>query len=151
MIGTGSTMRLRQGRDCVAVEFGHLSASLQRLIVERCSDVLKCRSLQLLAAFVLTSCAPPASNDAPPILPFNGSGTSPNDVQAVTPAIEHYWEEEPKFTGWGAVVGKYPDETPAIVEGTSGKGWVILCGLHPEAPESWRLGMTFTTPANLAF
>ena len=49
--------------------------------------------------------------------------------------------------GWGAVVGKYPDGTPAIVEGTSGKGWVILCGVHPEAPANWRQGMTFTTPA----
>jgi len=24
-----------------------------------------------------------------------------------------------------------PDATPAIVEGTSGKEWVILCGVHP--------------------
>ena len=31
--------------------------------------------------------------------------------------IEHYWEDGPEFTGWGAVVGKYPDGTPAIVEG----------------------------------
>jgi len=42
-------------------------------------------------------------------------------------------------------VGKYPDGTPAIVEGSSGKGWVILSGVHPEAPASWRTGMTFTT------
>ena len=67
-----------------------------------------------------------------------------------TPTIEHYWEDGPQFTGWGAVVGKYPDGTPAIVEGTSGKGWVILCGVHPEAPENWRRGMTFTTPASVA-
>ena len=67
-----------------------------------------------------------------------------------TPAIEHYWEDGPQFTGWGAVVGKYPDGTPAIVEGTSGKGWVILCGVHPEAPANWRHGMTFTTPASVA-
>jgi len=66
------------------------------------------------------------------------------------PAIEQYWEDGPQFTGWGQVVGRYPDRTPAIVEGTSGKGWVILCGVHPEAPETWRRGMTFTTPANLA-
>jgi len=66
-----------------------------------------------------------------------------------TPAIEHYWEDGPQFTGWGAVVGKYPDGTPAIVEGTSGKGWVILCGVHPEAPSNWRRGMTFTTPASV--
>ncbi len=67
-----------------------------------------------------------------------------------TPTIEHYWEDGPQFTGWGAVVGKYPDGTPAIVEGLVGKGFVILCGTHPEAPESWRSGMTFTTPASAA-
>lgn len=52
--------------------------------------------------------------------------------------------------GWGAVVGKYPDGTPAIVEGRSGKGWVILVGVHPEAPDSWQRGMTFSTPASAA-
>ena len=66
------------------------------------------------------------------------------------PPIEHYWEDGPEFTGWGAVVGKYPEGAPAIVEGTSGKGWVILSGVHPEAPETWRRGMTFSTPASVA-
>jgi glutamine amidotransferase-like uncharacterized protein len=65
------------------------------------------------------------------------------------PVLEHYWEDGPEFTGCGAVVGKYPDGTPAIVEGMSGKGWVILCGVHPEAPTSWRRGMTFATPASI--
>jgi glutamine amidotransferase-like uncharacterized protein len=65
-----------------------------------------------------------------------------------TPALEHYWEDGPQLTGWGAVVGKYPDGTPAIVEGNSGKGWVILSGVHPEAPARWRRGMTFTTPVS---
>jgi glutamine amidotransferase-like uncharacterized protein len=63
------------------------------------------------------------------------------------PPLEQYWEDGPQLTGWGAVVAKYPDGTPAIVEGMSGKGWVILSGVHPEAPASWRRGMTFTTPA----
>jgi len=67
-----------------------------------------------------------------------------------TPVIEHYWEDGPQFTGWGQVVGKYPDETPAIVEGAVGEGWVILCGVHPEAPESWRRGMVFTTSSRAA-
>ncbi len=226
---------------------------------------MKNRSIQLslcIGALALTACGPPASNDPPPILLFNGTGTSPNDVKAVeavlkdshlkyttvnsrqlngmsesqlmayrlmiipggnyltmgnslmpdtttnihnavqgglnylgicaggllagnatgnslnltsgvrfgfyaevnrgihkaavaiagvgTAALEHYWEDGPQFTGWGAVVGNYPDGTPAIVEGTSGKGWVILCGVHPEAPENWRRGMTFTTPASVA-
>src|SRR5256885_1859393 len=54
------------------------------------------------------------------------------------PPIEHYWEDGPQLTGWGMVVAKYPDGTPAVVEGTSGRGWVILAGVHPEAPEEWR-------------
>jgi glutamine amidotransferase-like uncharacterized protein len=66
------------------------------------------------------------------------------------PVIEHYWEDGPQFTGWGLIVGKYPDGTPAIVEGTFGKGWVILCGVHPEAPESWRRDMSFSTTASAA-
>lgn len=65
-----------------------------------------------------------------------------------TPSMEHYWEDGPQFTGWGGVVGKYPDETPAIVEGAFGKGWVILSGIHAEAPEDWRRGMTFHTPTS---
>ncbi len=63
---------------------------------------------------------------------------------------EHYWEDGPHFNGWGDVIGRYPDGTSAIVEGRSGKGWVILCGTHPEAPEAWRRGMDFTAPASVA-
>jgi hypothetical protein len=33
------------------------------------------------------------------------------------------------------------------VEGTFGSGWVILSGVHPEAPAGWRRGMNFLTPA----
>jgi glutamine amidotransferase-like uncharacterized protein len=65
-------------------------------------------------------------------------------------AVEHYWEDGPELSGWGTVVGKYPDGTPAVVEGAVGQGWVILVGVHPEAPESWRRGMSFTTPATAA-
>ena len=65
-------------------------------------------------------------------------------------SIEHYWEDGPELTGWGAVVAKYPDGTPAVVEGTAGQGWVVLAGIHPEAPEAWRRGMPFTTPATAA-
>ena len=67
---------------------------------------------------------------------------------AGAPTLDQYWEDGPQFTGWGAVVGKYPDGTPAIVEGTFGVGWVILSGVHPEALASWRRGMTFSTPAS---
>jgi glutamine amidotransferase-like uncharacterized protein len=68
---------------------------------------------------------------------------------AGAPGRAHYWEDGPQLTGWGDVVAKYPDGTPAIVEGTFGDGWVILAGIHPEAPESWRGGMHFTTPASV--
>jgi glutamine amidotransferase-like uncharacterized protein len=68
---------------------------------------------------------------------------------AGAPTLDQYWEDGPEFTGWGAVVGKYPDGTPAIVEGTFGSGWVILTGVHPEAPEGWRRGMPFSTPASV--
>src|SRR5262249_15465534 len=69
---------------------------------------------------------------------------------ADAPVIEHYWEDGPQFEGWGQVVGKYPDGTPAIVEDKVGKGWVILCGIHPEAPENWRRDLNFSTPAKAA-
>jgi glutamine amidotransferase-like uncharacterized protein len=63
--------------------------------------------------------------------------------------FDQYWEDGPQLTGWGTVVGKYPDATPAIVEGTFGNGWIILTGVHPEAPASWRRGMDFRTPVNI--
>ncbi len=62
--------------------------------------------------------------------------------------LEQYWEDGPEFTGWGAVAGRYPDGTPAVVEGRAGSGWVILSGVHPEAPAGWRRGMTFVTPVS---
>jgi glutamine amidotransferase-like uncharacterized protein len=64
------------------------------------------------------------------------------------PVRSHYWEDGPQLSGWGDVVAKYPDGTPAVVEGAAGEGWMILTGIHPEAPESWREGLTFTTPAS---
>jgi Peptidase family S51 len=67
---------------------------------------------------------------------------------AGAPTLDQYWEDGPQLAGWGAVVGKYPDGTPAVVEGTFGSGWVILSGIHPEAPESWRRGMSFTSTAS---
>lgn len=68
---------------------------------------------------------------------------------SASPTLDQCWEDGPQLTGWGAVVGKYPDGTPAIAEGIFGSGWVILSGVHPEAPESWRRGMTFTPPASV--
>lgn len=65
-----------------------------------------------------------------------------------TAPLEQYWEDGPQFAGWGEAVGKYPDGTPAIAQGAAGKGWVLLCGVHAEAPETWRKGMSFATSAN---
>ena len=67
--------------------------------------------------------------------------TRPNDDW-----LDVYWQDGPQLSGWGAVVAKFPDGTPAIVEGQSGKGFVIFTGVHLEAPESWRGSMNFRTP-----
>jgi hypothetical protein len=72
-------------------------------------------------------------------VPVSGAGT---------PTLDQYWEDGPQLTGWGGVVGRYPDGTPAVVQGRSGDGWIILTGIHAEAPESWRGGMDFTTPVS---
>ena len=61
--------------------------------------------------------------------------------------LEVYWEDGPQLTGWGDPVARYPDGTPAVVQGRFGNGWVVLAGVHAEAPERWRRGMAFTTPA----
>lgn len=55
--------------------------------------------------------------------------------------LDIYWQDGPQLSAWGTVVAKYPDGTSAIVEGKSGNGWVILSGVHPEAPASWWYGM----------
>lgn len=60
--------------------------------------------------------------------------------------LDQYWEDGPQLTGWGSAVAKYPDGTPAVVQGAFGSGWVLLTGVHSEAPASWRRGLTFRTP-----
>jgi glutamine amidotransferase-like uncharacterized protein len=72
-------------------------------------------------------------------VPISVAGASTSD---------QYWEDGPQLSGWGDVVAKYPDGTPAIVQGNAGDGWVILTGTHPEAPESWRRGMAFGRSAS---
>jgi glutamine amidotransferase-like uncharacterized protein len=64
------------------------------------------------------------------------------------PALDQYWEDGPELSGWGETVATYPDGKPAVVEGFAGGGWVVLVGFHPEAPEGWRRGMQFATPAS---
>jgi glutamine amidotransferase-like uncharacterized protein len=63
------------------------------------------------------------------------------------PTFDQYWEDGPQLSGWGAVVAKYPDGTPAVTEGKCGSGYVILTGIHAEAPADWRRGMIFNTSA----
>jgi glutamine amidotransferase-like uncharacterized protein len=62
--------------------------------------------------------------------------------------LDQYWEDGPQLTGWGAVVAKYPDDTPAVTEGKCGTGYVILAGIHAEAPAGWRGDMVFNTPVS---
>jgi len=59
-----------------------------------------------------------------------------------------YWEDGPQLSGWGEVVAKYPDGTPAITEGQAGNGFVMFTGVHLEAPAEWRAGLPFTTPVS---
>ncbi len=69
--------------------------------------------------------------------------TSPN-----APTLDQYWENGPQLSGWGMVIAKYPDGTPAVTQGKYGKGNIVLTGIHPEAPEYWRGAMLFNTPAS---
>jgi len=64
---------------------------------------------------------------------------------AGSPNIEEYWEGGPVLTGWGDVVARYEDGTPAAAQGKVGNGWVVLLGTHPEAPDSSRRGLRFST------
>ncbi|HVW07469.1 MAG TPA: BPL-N domain-containing protein [Bryobacteraceae bacterium] len=61
------------------------------------------------------------------------------------PPLDQYWEDGPQLSGWGEVVSKYPDGTPATVQGAFGSGWVVLTGVHPEAPASWRRDIVFAS------
>jgi hypothetical protein len=67
--------------------------------------------------------------------------------------LDLYWQDGPQLSGWGEVVAKFPDGTPAITEGQSGGGFVVFTGVHPEAPQSWLSSTLFTasTPMNLAY
>lgn len=76
-------------------------------------------------------------------------GTRKTAVWITTPdgaRQEHYWEDGPQLSGWGAVAAQYPDSTPAVVDGQAGRGLVVLTGIHAEAPETWRRGLPFRTP-----
>jgi hypothetical protein len=63
--------------------------------------------------------------------------------------LDIYWQDGPDLSGWGSVIAKYPTGAPAMTEGYLGKGFVILSAVHPEAPASWRYGMSFYTPLDV--
>jgi glutamine amidotransferase-like uncharacterized protein len=78
---------------------------------------------------------------------YSGTGKQVADVRFPDNTVYDIYEQDgPELAGWGSIVGEYSDGKPAIVEGKFGTGWVILSGVHPEAPASWRQGMNFTTP-----
>jgi Biotin-protein ligase, N terminal len=77
---------------------------------------------------------------------FTGIHEEPVEISLPNSStLDVYWQDGPQLSGWGEIVAKFPDGTPAVVEGQSGKGFVILTGVHPEAPASWRGSMIFTT------
>ena len=49
---------------------------------------MKAPGIVFVMSLATTACAPPASNIAPPILLFSGTGTSPNDVAAVEAILD---------------------------------------------------------------
>jgi glutamine amidotransferase-like uncharacterized protein len=67
----------------------------------------------------------------------NGDGTR----------FKTYWEDGPELTGWGDAVAKYADGTPAVVQGKVGSGWMVLTGVHLEAPDNWYDGLQPASPA----
>lgn len=49
------------------------------------------------------------------------------------------WYGGPATPEWsGGVVARYSNGKPAISQAYSGKGFVVLSGPHPEAPQGWR-------------
>jgi glutamine amidotransferase-like uncharacterized protein len=70
-------------------------------------------------------------------------------IQGSAP-LNVYWQDGPQLSGWGEVVAKFPDGTPAIVQGQSGKGFVIFTGVHPEAPAEWLPSTTQHASIDLA-
>ena len=78
---------------------------------------------------------------------FQGIHIEPVEISPASGAsLDVYWQDGPQLSGWGDVVAKYPDGTPAITEGTWGNGFVMFTGVHLEAPANWRAGLNFTTP-----
>jgi glutamine amidotransferase-like uncharacterized protein len=81
---------------------------------------------------------------------FQGIHIEPVEISLASGGLlDVYWQDGPQLSGWGNVVAKYPDGTPAISEGSWGNGFVMFTGVHLEAPENWRGGLPFTTPVSV--
>ena len=60
-----------------------------------------------------------------------------------------FWFSGPQLSGFGSVLANYPDGTPAAAEeAVSDQGFIVLSGVHSEAPASWfynEYGLSWTT------
>jgi glutamine amidotransferase-like uncharacterized protein len=86
------------------------------------------------------------------VYPNNGAGIGKTALKTSFPngsTLDVYWQDGPELGGWGNVVAKYPNGQPAITEGNLGSGFVVLSGVHFEAPANWRTGMNFSTPLDV--
>lgn len=62
------------------------------------------------------------------------------------------WYGSPSTPEWSnGVVARYSNGKPAISETWSGKGYVVISGPHPEAPQGWRAGAVGTDRDGLDF
>lgn len=64
---------------------------------------------------------------------------SPNGTE-----MDMIWYGGPMLDGFGSAIGKYSDGTIAIAQAPTGNGFVMLSGVHPDAPDSWRTEMNDT-------
>lgn len=55
--------------------------------------------------------------------------------------MDTFWFDGPQLAGFGSVIAQYPDGTPAVADGyvtnSGNNGFLVLSGLHPEAPVTW--------------
>ncbi len=65
--------------------------------------------------------------------------TSPQSIKFPNGSSRYMiWWDGPATPAWsGGVVARYPDGIPAISQTWTNKGFVIVSGVHPEAPTSW--------------
>jgi len=96
--------------------------------------------------------------ERPPILLFDGNGTSPDDVAALRAVLSRAQlrfdtADSPRLNAMSAqeLRGYRLLIVPGgnferIGNALSGAGWVILVGVHPEAPAAWRRGLAFSSP-----